>query len=487
MIQKILRANLFYNYLRCKHRVYLDFYGDRSKKDPVSDFLELLWARGVQHEKEIAWQLAAKRQLIEVKERNNYQAFEKTLELMSMGVDLIYQGVLLDENYIGKPDILEKRRGQSKFGKYYYLPIEIKSGYGLKNIKAREIKNEYAYQVLFYILLLEKIQGVRPPIGKVINIKKETLIFKPTEKHYADYQEILFDLQKIINQEKSYEPVIGGHCKLCAWRSYCLDWAEKNQDLSLIFNLGEAKYQLRANGVKTIEDLGRADSSKFFAFSHDILGINKASFLAWQRRANVFLGNKEIIYSPIEFPVKKREIFFDLEDDLTQDLVYLYGLWQREVNKEKYIYFLVDNFHSEKDVFYQFWSYLEQLDDFVIYYFAPHERNVLARLMKKYRADKEIFQKFLTNSIDLYQVVCRHTDWPLPSYSLKSIGQYLKFHWSVEDPSGANSIAWYNKFLKDQEKNKAYLERIIKYNQEDCQATAWLKDHLEKMSREISE
>ena len=49
-----------------------------------------------------------------------------TLELMKRGAKLIYQGVLLQPAEVGIPDLLERVPGRSKFGKYFYRPIDIK-------------------------------------------------------------------------------------------------------------------------------------------------------------------------------------------------------------------------------------------------------------------------------------------------------------------------------------------------------------------------
>ena len=94
-------------------------------------------------------------------------------------------------------------------------------------------------------------------------------------------------------------------------------------------------------------------------------------------------------------------------------------------------------------------------------------------------ADVEwLFDK--NRAIDLYtDVILKHTDWPVGSYSLKAIAQYLGFKWRDETPSGALSIQWYNEYLKTSD-NKI-LDRILLYNEDDCIATLVIKDKLVKM------
>lgn len=80
----------------------------------------------------------------------------------------------------------------------------------------------------------------------------------------------------------------------------------------------------------------------------------------------------------------------------------------------------------------------------------------------------------------LSDVILRFTDWPLMSYSLKDIAQYLNFNWRDKSPSGAMSIEWFNKYLET--KDKKDMERILLYNEDDCKATMIIKDFLDKQN-----
>jgi predicted RecB family nuclease len=57
----------------------------------------------------------------------------------------------------------------------------------------------------------------------------------------------------------------------------------------------------------------------------------------------------------------------------------------------------------------------------------------------------------------------------------------IGFKWRDPDPSGANSIAWYNEHLKNPS-NQAALERIIKYNEDDCRAMVAVKEYFESVA-----
>ena len=74
----------------------------------------------------------------------------------------------------------------------------------------------------------------------------------------------------------------------------------------------------------------------------------------------------------------------------------------------------------------------------------------------------------------------KYTDWPVGSYSIKYLAQYLGFSWRDKTPSGALSIQWFNEYIETKDPQK--LERILLYNEDDCKATMVLKDGIKKLS-----
>ena len=46
-------SNRPYSYVACPHRVWRDTFDDQSLKDPPNEFVQLLWEKGVRHEKEV--------------------------------------------------------------------------------------------------------------------------------------------------------------------------------------------------------------------------------------------------------------------------------------------------------------------------------------------------------------------------------------------------------------------------------------------------
>ena len=154
-----LTGEHFYSFFQCPHWIWYDLYGDPSKKGQVSPLIEMIYRHGLRHERE----MIKSRVFDEIKPelfKDLDEAFLSTLELMKQGKN-VYHGVLMDTHWVGIPDLLEARPGKSKLGDHYYVVYDIKS--------SREIKDEYKFQLVFYSLILERIQGVLPKEAYIIN------------------------------------------------------------------------------------------------------------------------------------------------------------------------------------------------------------------------------------------------------------------------------------------------------------------------------
>ena len=228
---KTIVALDLYNLSKCAHRVYLDANGDPKEKSEVSPFVKLLWELGLQTEREYLSTLGDVA-VSDLSTCSVREAWEKTLYLMKEGSPLIYQGCLIQGSFVGRPDLLLKRTDTpSIFGPYLYEPIDIKAGRGWeeRDGKHTKFKEYYAFQVLFYRMLLERIQGTGLPIGRIINVDKELEEFE-VKAFEAKFHEALGETQRLVSGEETSEPVLGSQCQLCPWHRRCETWVNERSD-----------------------------------------------------------------------------------------------------------------------------------------------------------------------------------------------------------------------------------------------------------------
>lgn len=475
-------------------------YGPQEEKiEEENPFVKMLWEKGVFHERNIISKLG---DFADLSAGSLDERFEKTIEAINSETPLIYQAVLKFENYFGIPDLL-RRMPDGK-----YIPVDIKSGMGFEETSDEDEedgkpKKHYAVQLCLYIQLLQKLGIPNTGTAKIIDIHGNELEYnlnqamgKRTPMTWWEFfEQTKGDVQILLENKAQNKPAISGKCKLCPWYKSCKKWSKENEDLAEIFYLGRSKRD-------TInEDLGVEKMSDFCNIDLEDIEYKKKkdrSFLKGMgtdtisklvNRAKILTITKQpVIYKDIDFPSVAYELFFDIEDDPTQEFVYMHGVYERKGSEERFIHFTAssNSKEAEKEAWERFWKYIRSLpkDNFSVYYYSHHEKTTYRKMQKQYPdvVSSEEVESFFNNpnTIDLYQIVSKYTDWPVGSYSLKELAQYLGFKWRDETPSGALSIQWFNEFLKT--RDEKILQRILIYNEDDCKATMILKDAIKKLS-----
>lgn len=493
-------ASKLYDFLVCPHRVWRDVYGPQDEKiKETNPFVQLLWDKGTTHEKKVIQRIGA---FQDISQGSLEDRFKQTIEAMQSGATLIYQGVLMDENLVGIPDLLRKEKNGS------YLPIDIKSGAAFAGVDEEEgeegkPKKHYAVQLCLYSELLNRLGFSQGMQGSVIDVYNNEVSYPLMEKmgprtpqtYWALYEEVKKEVMALLANQIQNKPAMMGSCKLCPWVYSCKKWCEEKNDLSKIFYVGrsvrdkineelkiETVIEFEKIDVPTILEQKKKDKNF-------LKGLAEKTLNKYKNRANILLVTRQpVFYKKIEFPQVPIELFFDIEDDPTQDFVYMHGFYERSSKGERYFDFTTKEFsgEAERETWQSVWNYIHSLPSgqFSIYYYSPHEKTTYRRLQKRYPevVSPDQLETFFEspNVIDLYnKVIQSHTDWPLGSYSLKEIATYLGFSWRDATPSGALSIQWFNEFLKT--KDPTIMKRIREYNEDDCKATMILKDGVESL------
>lgn len=497
---KKITASMLFNYIQCPHRVWRDLYGPQEEKNPEPNpFVQLLWDKGAQHEENIIQKFG---DIADLSAGTFSQRFENTIKAMKDKVELIYQGVVTYDNLLGIPDLLRHN------GDGTYTPIDIKSGSGYEGTDdedTQKYKKHYAIQLCHYLEILKKLGFTNQDTGLIIDIHKNEVIYDLTKEMgirnkntwWNLYYETRNIVQDLIENKMQNKPAMAGICKLCPWYKSCKSWVIKSEDLTAIFYLGRSKRDVINEdlGIERIEDILNIDITQTLHeknLNKEFLqGIGETTLRKIVTRAHM-LHNKSqpVIYKQFDFPNKSCELFFDIEDDPTQELVYLHGVYERSPNGERFIPFVADNntAEAEEKAWADFWEYIRTLpkNDYAIYYYAPHEKTTYKKMQETYPnvISVEELDEFFdpTKAVDLYtHVIAKSTDWPLGSYSLKEIAQYIGFKWRDTSPSGALSIQWYNEYLT--ERKPEQLNRILEYNEDDCKATMVIKDFIENLQK----
>jgi predicted RecB family nuclease len=479
-----ITGSMLYSLHKCPHSVHLEQHGPKEAKQPVSDFVAMLWEDGVNHE---AQTLAALGVTANFKSLPVAERIAATQKAMDDGADLIYGGRIADpaSGLMGEPDLL-KRFGQR------YRAVDIKAGKALETDEPGSFRADYAAQLGLYIEILDNTgRGDGQKIGYIIDGDKAEVEYdfnlqkgkrKPTTwwEYYLSQKAMTVELVK---PNAASRPALTADCKLCAWKDHCKTQLVADNDLSLIAELGRTKRDVMAATFPTVRDLAQADVAKHIHGGRtDFAGVGPDTLRKLQVRAKLLDSKgKPFAKAPIALPQASKEVMFDIEADPLRDLVYLHGFLEQDSKNptaKKFCPVLAEgtDLYAEARAFAAAWQYLsDRAQDSVIYYYSPYERVAYLKLAAKHPqvcSTQEVADLFeRPNVIDLYQEVIKpSTEWPAYDQSIKTLAVYLGFQWRDSNPSGAASIEWFNQWVLTGD--AGIKQRILDYNEDDCIATA---------------
>lgn len=484
---------MLYDLVACPHRLRMDRFADPAGRNPVSPFVQLLWKKGVLHEKELMAGLETP--FTDLSGYRGEEQERKTREAMRRGDALIYAGRIRTGDLLGIPDLL-RREGSS------YLAGDIKSGAGVDGSEnLAKPKKHYAVQLALYTDILERTgfsAGRRGFIWDIHGNEVDYDLARPQSARspvtlWEEYEAVLSHARGILYARRETRAAYASVCKLCHWHSACLKQLEDTDDLTLIPELGRAKRDAMMESVPTVDALANSDPSEFVRDGKTIFRrIGPATLAKFSDRARLLAagpGARPYLKEPLQLPSAPVELFFDIEVDPMRDHCYLHGFVERrdgDGNSERFVHFFAEDAseEAEKKAFAEAWAFIQASRPCAIYYYAPYEKTIYRKLREKYpgvcsAADLEaLFDA--AETVDLYtDVVRKSTEWPTRDYSLKTLARYLGFNWKDKDPSGASSIEWFHSWTETGD--EAIRQRILTYNEDDCRATLVLRDALQTM------
>ncbi len=460
-----LTAEHFYKFFQCPHWIWYDIYAESEKKREPSPLLDIIYKGKLA---DVAGAVRAHKKFEELKPesyRDLEEAYLATLELMAKGKN-IYRGVLMTEDWVGMPDLLEARPGKSSFGDWSYVVYDVQ--------RTLDLRDEQKFPLVFYSLILEKIQGVRPREAYVINPEGQERAFLVDD--FVDrFHTTREEIERILAGQKP-PPFLKSGCKRTPWYLLCMEGAQGCNDVSLVYRLSQAdQRRLYSIGVRTVAELADADGEHLRAQLED---WPYDKIVRLQNQARVLMSNEPLVLRKPEFPTVATEIFFDIESDPLRDTDYLLGLLYRDTasGTVRYESLVAEKPEDEQVVWKKFLDLLATWEDFVVYHYAFYERMVFDRLMLRHGAPSALAAKFHEHAEDLHAKTTDSVVLPLYFYTLKDVAQFIGYQWSDPEAGGAESVTWYDEWLKTGD--RANLDRVLRYNEDDVRATMVLRDWL---------
>ncbi len=475
---KRITASDFFKFFHCPHWVYFDWHATsdevREFKRDQTDEERRRQEDGVLHEKEVVEEMFADEAMVEMEERPKdlEEAFQKTLKAMKEGADFIYQGTLLSDGWSGRPDILEKRMGKSGLGDWHYMPVDVKSSHTIKKYQK--------FQLTFYAVLLEKVQGRMPAEGAIVNIDHQRLPYR-IEENIEEFREVLEKLERIRAGERP-DPVLRKTCfDVGLWGDACEKIAKETDDISQLYKVNYKQLDaMRGVGIRTVTDAAEMDPEDVEVRSDGKLSLRMLERA--KKQAQSLKYGTVFIREPVELPKGGLEIHFDIESSPARDMDYLYGFLIRGEAGDEYKAFVARTEDGEGEMWREFLAWIETLpEDIAVYHYAMYEHVRLGVLAERY-GGSDALDRFRERMIDLSKITSDYIVFPLYFYGLKQAAPFLGFKWSGEVKSGGASVNHFESFLETGDAK--LMDALLVYNEDDVRATAVLKDWLAKYATE---
>ncbi|NJL84487.1 MAG: TM0106 family RecB-like putative nuclease [Chloroflexaceae bacterium] len=485
----LLTDELLLHYKRCQRRAFLDLHRQH-QQDPEREFQQKLRQESRAHAASFLAKSYPHHHHLASSEELHDQA-QATETLMQQGVDCIHRGTILSRwptpldspnpvpeiTLAAKPDLLVKYPGKSRFGDWHYSSVSIQYG--------RRPKPEYKLIAAYQGYLLSTVQQTKARTAQII-LRGHDRYLVNLSTWLPRLQEILQAcIQSLLATTAPEVFISRQRCNLCHWYSHCYAIAQTEKHLSLVPGVTPQRYEyLQDLGITTVESLSEACPM----YLGELLGFGVACQL--QRQARSLVENRPLLrnesLTPPPLPAAQIELYFDIEAEPERQVDYLLGILtvDRQTGKQQYHPFLARDPEGEAQIWQEFLALVGKYEDAPIYHYSEYETETLRRLGALYQTPRVVIEGLLARCIDLHHRVVSTTVLPVESYSLKSLANWLGFQWRDPNASGEQSVCWYDKWLK--ERDISYLEAILRYNEDDCQATYRLKDWLASFYQELA-
>ncbi|OLS16532.1 MAG: hypothetical protein HeimC3_53740 [Candidatus Heimdallarchaeota archaeon LC_3] len=453
---------------------YCDAFVPDEKKDPITIFSKYITNRGIQHEKNVIQDLFPN-SLIKP-DLDQKEGFLLAINKMSQGLESLagFPFYYVPNQFFGYLDVIRINNSKSSiFGDFFYEIIEIKS--------ANNIKTPHKLQGAFYNRIIGLIQDYIPEKFFIINGKSEE-----SEYSYSEYSDKLDDIIEEISEiwKGTIIPEANFATESFQWKKYNNELAIIKSDISLISGVGgETKKILYENGFDTIEKIANASveqlTMKKIKTKAPIFN-QRAKALHFQEIIKIQDGFKDEIENLSE------AIFLDLEDldsyfvpSNLDSFIFIYGILIKNGKQMEFIPIINDTPKTNDESKNKFLYFLEKLQEYPkykIFHWGSHEKTVLKKEAEKFDS-LEKFEEIEIRLMNLKPIVEKYFAFPIYSYSIKDVANYLGFSWKETDMEGLSAVVKFLEYLEDKSK-KSIIESLVMYNKDDVLALNYVLEKL---------
>jgi uncharacterized protein len=252
---KFLRGKTIYspsdlsNFIHCRHLTSLDkeaLQGQKERPQYTNKVMLALRERGENFEAVFLNQLQEEGKSIFSIQPGDPKAYEKTLEAMQQGYEVIYQARLgKTGEWEGWADFLIRVNKSSALGDFSYEVMDTKL--------ATETKAATIIQISLYSEAVAEVQGIMPEWMWVKTPEEEQKYRVDDYLAYVRLTKRRF-LEALHPEAHSTYPEPVSHCDICVWWEVCNKQRRDDDHLGFVAGMGASQIkEVRSHGYETLE------------------------------------------------------------------------------------------------------------------------------------------------------------------------------------------------------------------------------------------
>ncbi len=446
-----------------------DYYGDPKWKDPEDEYLLFLKEQGQKIERELL--RLRHRDYSDLSGRPFEAAVGPTTDLLKSGCAVIYGGALesLPLGLRARPDVMELKDRHCRIEEY----------------KLAGTPDELHFtQASVYTYLIRRGYGLEAQ-SRIVNRANQDF---PVSYREEEIESVIRTAREILSRPFSPPPTYNCPSR---WRRLQNRTAHDLKDITLAWNIGAVgAAKLRRMDMNTLEDLVRKGPSTLPGMKG--MGTKKISRILNSAKAQ--LTRRPIRVAPFRLSGDPPEIemYLDLEgsgelfqDDPAWNCIYLIGVIpRRKDGEEEYLSFLARRPLDERAILVAFLDFLRQREGrYRLYHWDHYEKTQLRKASQRHGLQAEWEALILPNLEDLCRAAQAAYVLPTPGFSIKVVAPYFGFQWrqaAWEVDAMRSAMIWFKQAA--QGGNARDLDKVLRYNEDDCRAMIAVKDGLEKLT-----
>ncbi len=450
------------SFIRCKRKAWLDYKGNKSDK---------IWSP---HQSiEIVNQY---KNFYKLSQGDLYAGIKACQKGSNGVIGLKVKSKLINNiNAEIYPQLLKKVRGQSKWGEYKYIPVVYKLGY--------RTTKEHLFDLAFCAILLEPFQGSKIEKGFVISNHSNNINIEKIDLSKRLRKKVLNTFLSLnVNLKGSIPEITEDRkkCTICSWQKFCDAEAKNNGFLTDIDGVGsKTALILKNNGISNIKELA---TSKKMELGEKLLQFKEQKF----EKASKFINQSKAYLSGIPIRIYAKDglsnffskkdsgfLIFDIESNPDEKHDFLYGFLKVNHLFEK----IEDSFYdpilnlkkNSKKSYHEIFQKLFYKENWPVLHYGETEKISILNLARQLNLDSQAIEILKSKFIDLHLITREAWILPIKNYSLKTVANWMGFKWKQKNVSGSKALYWWIQYKTTS--NSLFLEKIIKYNRDDCLAT----------------